>query len=577
MKTSEFPFWQIGIFLLEIASFMFSPLPPAFVDTTCALWMDVFLLGFLVFLSIEFFIAWRLCKGERMEQVTGPLLLSHLPWVLGWWRPWFVGLSLPAPHDFTTRKVEILFGLMLILHLFLFSSWLLRKSRTKKAAVSKRVGFIAVFLFASITLWTASVCDLSGDEPHYLLMAYSLVHDRDLDLSNNYADKDYREFYHRGDLEPQALEHVVDGRRYSHHPLGPVLLVLPGFALAGRMGAALTMALLAALALYLTLRVLEETGAGGWALHAVGVIGLFSSPFLLFAGVIYPEIPTACLVASGLLLFLEKRWLGLGLCQGALLWMHNRNVLLFIPLVLFSAYEIAKNPERGRGAAGKFALGLGLPLLALVLYFHSVYGVWTPLGAHNEPFTSLFRWSHFGAGFFGLALDQECGLWFHFPIFAMSVTGGMMLARSKKPLRFVILGTVLFYYLFLSFYENLGLTPATRYMVGIVPLLLPALYPVLEKMGKRDIWAFLTASAFGAGTLVNGLLAAVPWMRYNKLNGENWMLKIAGSFLHLPLTSWEPAFNPATVDPKSYVLSALWMGITVFLSVLFLKYEKKPH
>lgn len=486
-------------------------------------------------------------------------------------------LALPEPHNFNLRKLQILLGIILVSHFFLYVRVLLSGSYQKGWKTSKVFGWIAVFFFLSATLWTASVCDLSGDEPHYLLMAYSLVHDHDLDLSNNYADKDYRQFYHRGDLEPQGLEHVVDGRRYSHHPLGPVLLVLPGFALAGRMGAALTMALLAALALYLALRVLEETGAGGWALHAVGVIGLFSSPFLLFAGVIYPEIPTACLVASGLLLLLRKRWFGLGFCLGALLWMHNRNVLLFIPLVLFSAYEIVKHPKQRREAAMTFALGLGLPLLALVLYFHSVYGVWTPLGAHNEPFTSLFRWNHFGAGFFGLALDQECGLWFHFPIFAMSVTGGVMLARSKNPLRFVILGTVLFYYLFLSFYENLGLTPATRYMVGIVPLLLPALYPVLEKMRKKDVWAFLTAFAFWAGTLMNGILAAVPWMRYNKLNGENWMLKIAGSFLHLPLTSWEPAFNPAVVDPKSYVMSALWMGTTVLLSVLFLKYGKKPH
>jgi hypothetical protein len=30
----------------------------------------------------------------------------------------------------------------------------------------------------------------------------------------------------------------------------------------------------------------------------------------------------------------------------------------------------------------------------LVLYFLWVYGAWTPLGAHNEPFTSLFRRSY---------------------------------------------------------------------------------------------------------------------------------------------------------------------------------------
>src|SRR5258708_8541212 len=119
-------------------------------------------------------------------------------------------------------------------------------------------------------------------------MAYSVIHDGDLDRSNNYQNFDYQNFYGRGMLEPQALEHIIDGKRYSHHPLGPVLLILPGFALLGRLGASLTMALLAALALYLTLRVMEETGAKGLPLWATGAIGLFSSPLFLFSGLIYP-------------------------------------------------------------------------------------------------------------------------------------------------------------------------------------------------------------------------------------------------------------------------------------------------
>jgi len=66
-------------------------------------------------------------------------------------------------------------------------------------------------------------------------------------------------------------------------------------------------------------------------------------------------------------------------------------------------------------------------------------------------------------------------------------------------------------------------------------------------------------------------LAAVPWMRYNKLNGENWILKIGGSFLHLPLTAMNPAFQAPTVEFKSYLMSVFPVLVTVGLTVLFLR------
>src|SRR5258708_10140051 len=127
-------------------------------------------------------------------------------------------------------------------------------------------------------------------------MAYSVIHDGDLDRSNNYQNFDYQNFYGRGMLEPQALEHIIDGKRYSHHPLGPVLLILPGFALLGRLGASLTMALLAVLVLYLTFRVIEETRAKGMPPWATGGVGPFFSPFLFFSVLLFSEIPTLFLL-----------------------------------------------------------------------------------------------------------------------------------------------------------------------------------------------------------------------------------------------------------------------------------------
>jgi hypothetical protein len=301
---------------------------------------------------------------------------------------------------------------------------------------------------------------------------------------------------------------------------------------------------------------------------------LLSSPLLLFSGLIFPEVPTAFLVALALFLYLKKRWGWLGLDLGLMLWMHNRNVLLVMPLLLVAAYEVSKG-KKGIREVGRLGAGFLLPVAALSLYFYSIYGVLTPLGAHNEPFTSLFQLSHFWDGFFGLLLDQECGLWFHFPIFALSVTGALILWESRKRLGVIAVTTFLFYYLFMSFYENLGLTPAARYMVSVTPLLLVMTYPALETIKKGNLWGPLTFLSFLGGVLVNWLLAAVPWMRYNKLAGENMMLKLAGDILRVPLTAMEPAFQSPIIRAQSYWIAAFWVGLTLVLSFWFIRDNKK--
>jgi hypothetical protein len=562
--------FYIGLFLSEIFSVYW-------LDRQFALVMgnDQYMLAIIAvvcgLVMIEFPLARSLSGNDSAQAQLKPILFCHVPWVLYWSWPSFLMLRLPEPHDFPLRKFEILFGVILVTHLFAYSGWLLWRCRKNGRKVSQTFGLVAVFFFVGTTLWTATVCDLSGDEPHYLLITQSLARDGDLDLSNNYQNRDYEAFYHRGELQPQALEHVLDGKRYSHHPVGTALLMLPGFKLAGRMGAAITMALLAALTLFLTLFFLEKTGAERLPLQAVGVVGLFSSPLFLFSGLIFPEIPTACLVATALLLFLKKRWAWLGFCLGAMLWMHNRNVLLVIPLLVFAALEISRQEKDRFSKAGKFIAAFAFPVASLVGYFLWVYGVATPLGAHHEPFSNLFYPGRFFIGFFGLILDQECGLWFHFPVFALMPAGIILLLRSRRPLNLFAAFTLSFFYLFMSFYQNIGLTPAARYMVGVTPLLLVALYAAFEKMSRWDAWARLTVGLFAVGVFVNGILAAVPWMRYNKLQGENWILKIAGGFLDLPLTRWEAAFQAPVIEMRSYFISLFWVAVVATLTVLFLK------
>ncbi len=533
---------------------------------------EAVLAAFVVLLALEMGLIFKLDNNKSKDHFLTPLLLTHLPWVLGLGLSFVVRYNLPDPHNFLLRKIEILFGLMWVTHVFTFCGWLLWRVRGNRKPVSLTFGLVAIFFFVGITVWTIS-CDISGDEPHYLLMAQNLIRHGNLDLTDGYQNKTYMEFYHRGDLEPQGLEHVVDGKRYSHHPLGPVLLVLPGFFLLGRLGAALTVALLAAWALYLSLRVLELTGAHGRALQAIGTVGLFSSPFLLFAGLVFPEIPTACLMGLTLLFVLQKRWFWLGLTLGVFLWMHNRNVLLVMPILAYLGVDLLTHKKDRWNEIKLLAAGFAIPVGLLAVYFHSIYGVWTPLGAHNEPFTSLFRLSHFWIGFFGLLLDQECGLWFYFAIFGMTLAGALMLWSSQNPLRYLVIWTFSFYFIFMSFYENLGLTPGTRYMVGVTPLLLFMLYHAFAKL-KFNAWEVLTLVSFVGGVLINWILAVVPWMRYNKLEGENMMLKIFGNVLHMPLTASQPGFQAPVIDVHSYYISIFWVIVTIVLSIWFWRENK---
>ena len=51
----------------------------------------------------------------------------------------------------------------------------------------------AAVLYVAMGLWYASRLRVSGDEPHYLLMAQSLWREGDLDLADNLAREDWRE------------------------------------------------------------------------------------------------------------------------------------------------------------------------------------------------------------------------------------------------------------------------------------------------------------------------------------------------------------------------------------------------
>ena len=117
------------------------------------------------------------------------------------------------------------------------------------AVLSPAVIFVASAIIFGTVAWRLTATPLfpQGDEPHYLVMTQSLLHDGDLRIEDNHQREEYRAYLNEP-LRPDYLTRGVDGQIYSVHPVGLPVLAMPAFALGGYRGVVAMLVLMAALA-----------------------------------------------------------------------------------------------------------------------------------------------------------------------------------------------------------------------------------------------------------------------------------------------------------------------------------------
>jgi hypothetical protein len=121
--------------------------------------------------------------------------------------------------------------------------WLSRRSALLLFLITFAVYALLVLFFSR----PPGMSMTNGDEPHYLLQMHSLLVDHDLEVQNNYANLDYRDFFVGETLNVGAYLYQYHGRTIRHHfSLGMPLLLTPAYALGGRVGVQLLLALLTA-------------------------------------------------------------------------------------------------------------------------------------------------------------------------------------------------------------------------------------------------------------------------------------------------------------------------------------------
>lgn len=365
---------------------------------------------------------------------------------------------------------------------------------------------------------------LDGDEAYYLLIAESLIHDRDLDLGNQFADLS-RTASGRTDLVPQIGDRVTPGHVRSHlEPFLP-LLIVPGYAIAGLAGALLTIALFGALLARSTVRLFEDEGISDATTRALFPLFAFGPPIVFYAARLWPEVPAAFLFVEAVRGVRQRRagrWVGAALAL----------VLLKVRFVLVAMLLAVRALKTRRQAI----IAAVVIIIALVAASHRLREL-VPDSARAYPI-----------GLFGLALDGAAGIAFQAPLYLFGLIALARWRSMPEGFRLGMASSALYVLALVPRSEwHGGWSPPLRYIVFLVPFLALGAAALYERIAPAPL---AIVSVWTVGLVIHG--ASYPWRLFHIANGEN----VAGEWLSKVYHSDFSRLFPSFIRPNVAALAA---------------------
>jgi len=339
----------------------------------------------------------------------------------------------------------------------------------------------AFALYAAVATRVQAQVGPEGDEPHYLMVAESLLRDHDVSLERDYAEGRYRAFY-PGDLSPHYRVRGRHGEIYSLHAVGLSVLILPAYAVGGYPAASFFMALLAALLAREVRALARDWGLGEAASEATGWAVALSPPLVHYAGLIFTEVPAALAVAVALRRGRDLSGakaadvIALGAALAVLPWLNVRYAALAALLLLFSLAR--RLPLRITAVLLGFA---AVTAAGLALYHDALYGFFDPRRVYGRrPEVAL---ATLPEGLLGLLLDQEFGLLVYAPVFVLAVPGLALLFRRAPRGALVSAGLVIVTLVLAGAWPMWrgGWNPPARFLLPVLPALALGVAGSLQK------------------------------------------------------------------------------------------------
>ncbi len=407
---------------------------------------------------------------------------------------------------------------------------------------SGRIVRAAASLLVPIALATPHLTPpLYGDEPYHLAILDALMGGASL------------------------AEAVAAGAPPGHAPLhGPVLavLLLPGFAVGGRSGALVELALAASVVVALVVRRARAWGVVPRRLAVVASLLVATAPLATYASQIWPEVAGALAVAASLTLATGgpmARWATVGMAVLASA-IKTRLGLFCFPVALASLWP-------GKGRVGRWLVrAVGLALAGIVALAVAKVFLGHLLGAPRSLASLLAiepRRAVLVVG--GLLFDPAGGLLFAAPLVVFALLGVSRLWRhGSGGERAALVGFGLTVAALLHSIEWYGGgSPPGRYLVAGMPVLWLAGAWLVR---RPPAWLAAAPLALPLAVLSWWALVTRPHFAINPGNGRVWLGDLLAERFRTDTRHLVPSFlvpSPATLVVPLGISAAVILLVVV--------------
>jgi hypothetical protein len=517
-----------------------------------------------VLIAAALAVAW-LARGRVSPRDLFPLYLAGLLWL-----PWLPG---PVPDAFFLWQGPLTWAVWTAIAAALAApslaavlSWVGRRTPRAQCGLAF---LLAVTVYVAAAWRMAPVLPV-GDEPHYLVIAQSLLNDGDLRIEDNHERREYRAYLDR-EIRPHFLRRGLDGQIYSIHAPGLPVMVAPAFAIAGHPGVVVFLSSFCAFGgALLWWTVWRRTASAPAAWVAWTAVAL-ATPFFFQAFTVFPDGPAAVLVIVAVsALAVPDRLTRTGWCAAcgvavaALPWLHTRYAgMAGVLLVLL----LAKSYPVLRVRSLLLAVPPLVSAIAWLAFFQAIYGTANPTAPYGRNTQSAIE--KIPNGLTGLLIDQQFGILPYAPIFLAALAGLWWLVHRSTRFAIELALIVLPYAGLVASYHMWwgGRSSPARFLVPVLPAL---------QFGVVAVWQHSRRQSLRAATIALLVCSAatavvLPWVDhgarvYNDRDGYSLALDALAPAVQLPLAlpslfrmSW----------PFAWTLAACWvLPLLVFWSVL---------